>query len=180
VADDGGLGDNALLLEALWGYAAGIFPSIKRFLLRNLTFKKDATKVGGSIEIKSPQNRETIDLQPWVPVKGTARDVGARLFWLLTRDGDKYWPQTRISVQHDGQWEGRVRVSRNEKTRQHSVTLAEVSGFANSVFEDWRSKGHRTNDWGPLTFKADGSAFKLAQEIVISVKGLEEGGKSNE
>ena len=135
-------------------------------------------KLGGSIEITEPQNRNTCKEQPWIKIKGTHSSPKGK-FWLLTRDGDNYWPQTKITLQHDRVWSASVNVNTKNETRNCCIVLARVGGFGNDVFEDYRTRCKRTSDWFPMKITSPSSEMKVLQELVVIVLGSKQGGQSN-
>ncbi len=134
----------------------------------------------GSIEISQPSIREVIGHQPWVEIKGTSTRPKDRIHWLLTKDkGDRYWPQTRISVAPDGQWKERVNVNKKVDRRDDIIVVAEVNKFAESIFMYWRENGVTLN-WKPLPLHEEAGTFKPVRSIVITVLGSSNGASSND
>ena len=75
----------------------------------------------GTVEIIIPIHRgDPINHQPWVAVEGKSKDTKGRIFWLLTHDGDNYWPMRPISFSQDGRWTGRYRTSHTTSGRSGS------------------------------------------------------------
>jgi hypothetical protein len=145
----------------------GIFTQVKRWW---------QDRWGGTIVITDPHNRDNRDVQPWIKVKGThTRPKGK--FWLLTHNGDQYWPQKRIILEHDGIWNSNVHANTKKETRNCAIVLAKVGDFADAVFEDYKTRGGRTKDWSPLKLPRNSQEFNIIQEIVILVLGTDHGGK---
>jgi hypothetical protein len=123
MGDEKGSGDK---METLW-WLLGFVPKIYGHL----------TKQGAAtIEITDPLNRKVTAEQPWLPVRGKSKNASGKIYWLFTRDNDKYWPQKKITIPPDGQWESSVNVNTYTYIRSHFVVLAEVNAFADAVFQD--------------------------------------------
>ncbi len=141
-------------------------------------FKWVQKKWAGSIEITEPRNRDLIKEQPWLNVKGISTKPKNKIYWLLTRKEKLYWPKIRISVASDGRWQHRVYVAKRAYTEDHTLVLAEVNAFADSVFEYWRTNGTAL-DWKPLILHEDAHTFKIVQSLIIPISGTDQGGKLN-
>ena len=138
-------------------------------------FKWCQKKWAGSIEITEPRNRDLIKEQPWLDVRGISTKPKNKIYWLLARKEKHYWPKTRISVASDGRWQHRVDVATRASTEHHTLVLAEVSAFADSVFEYWRTNGTALR-WKPLILHDDAHTFKIVQSLMVVILGTDEGG----
>ena len=141
-------------------------------------FKWVQKKWAGSIEITEPRNRDLIKEQPWLDVRGTSTKPKNKIYWLLTRKEKLYWLKIRISVASDGRWQHRVFVAKTAYTENHTLVLAEVNAFADSVFEYWGTNATAL-DWKPLILHEDAHTFKIVQSLIIPILGTDEGGKLN-
>jgi hypothetical protein len=121
----------------------------------------------GPIAITSPQNRGFVHPE-WVQVDGT-HGTPKGIYWLVTHGIDKYWPQCRITLHPDGRWTERINVNPNKGPRLCFLILAWTSDFMDSIFRDYRERGDRTDDWGPLKIKPPKREFQVVQEIVLNV-----------
>ncbi len=121
----------------------------------------------GTMFITSPQNRQSVD-GPRVEIRGTHTDP-TNAFWLLTHDGDKYWPQRRIRPLPDGLWKESVNVDTKPHDRDASLVLVKTSPFCNMVLEEWVKKGEKTKNWDPITLPKTPGQFEQIQGIVLLV-----------
>jgi len=80
---------------------------------------------GGSVVISTPANRDVLSVQPWIAMNGVHTKAKGT-YWLLTHNGDKYWPQNKITLEHDGRWSSSVNVNTRTATRTSSIVVARV------------------------------------------------------
>jgi hypothetical protein len=122
----------------------------------------------GSIAITSPQNRGMVHPE-WVHIEGThSKPRGT--YWLVTRGEEKYWPQCRVNLHPDGKWANKINVNPNKGPRLCFLMLAWTSEFMDSIFRDYKERGKRTGDWGPLEIiKIPKREFQVVEEIVLNV-----------
>jgi hypothetical protein len=132
----------------------------------------------GSIKITGPGNREVSSVQPWISVKGTHMKVIGK-FWLLTHNGDSYWPQNRITLEHDGRWTSRVNGNTKKENRECSIVLASVGDFADAVFEDYKVRGGKTGNWDPIRLPTRNRELTIVDEVIITILGSDHGGGPN-
>lgn len=135
--------------------------------------------LGGSLKISTPTPGGVSKVQPWIDVEGVHTNPKV-IFWLLTHDGDKYWPQNKVKFAYDGTWNGRVHGNTKAETRKCCIVLARVGDFANAAFEDYKSRGNRTKDWGPISLPHKTSEFKILEERIITIFGSDNGGQQNQ
>ena len=122
----------------------------------------------GKISITSPQYKAIVHPE-WVPVEGVHKNAKGT-YWLVTHDGDKYWPQAGITRHPDGSWSQRVNVNKDKGPRPCFLILAWTSEFMDSIFRDFMARGNKTNHWGPLNIKPPTQHFQIVQEIVLQVR----------
>jgi hypothetical protein len=91
------------------------------------------------------------------------------IYWLVTHDGDKYWPQCRIRPHQDGNWAERVNVGPVTNQKPCFLILAWASDLINAVSTDYKERGRRTNDWGPMTLKPTKRDMQVVQEVILTV-----------
>ncbi len=134
-----------------------------------IQFWKNLWKKDELMAINSPLNHQVMP-QPWVEFRGTHTNL-TQAYWLLTHDGNKFWPQCRIRPRADGQWVERVNVNEKPEDREHSVILAKTSPFCDKVLEEWKIKSENSNNWDPINLFFTIGQFERIQGVLVHVKG---------
>jgi hypothetical protein len=117
-------------------------------------------------------------LQGWIPVTGThAKARGT--YWLLTHNGDRYWPQNKIALDHDGRWSSSVHVNIRKYNRSSCIIVAKVGDFANAAFDDYKLRGRTTNYWEPIRLPQKSGEMHILDEVVVTILGSDFGGTTS-
>ena len=107
-------------------------------------------RLHGRLEITS--HKHNVIANPgWVPVGGVFQNAQGFLwfqarqevFWVLTRAGNKHWPQCRLEIRSDGTWASKIHVNDDPGPRHTTVLLVWASQFLDEIFRDYKAAGVR-------------------------------------
>jgi hypothetical protein len=101
------------------------------------------------VTITYPPNRHIV-YERKVQLEGECKHLERGHFWLVTKNGERYWLQARINPASDGCWKATVDVGGSPDSRTSTVLLVRVSGFANALFADIKARSNKTECHDPV------------------------------
>jgi len=131
----------------------------------------------GQPEITS-RHHNTVVYPEWVEMGGVFRKAegifGLRsrqreVFWLLTRAGNKYWPQCALDIRVNWTWESRINVNSNPGPRQMTVLLVWASEFMDQIFRDYKRRGDETRFWDGIEMTPPKCEMRIVQGLQLQI-----------
>jgi hypothetical protein len=113
----------------------------------NLTFEhQKMNSVVGETKptITHPSFRDEVDSP--ITVGGTHHNEAGN-YWLITNDGNQYWPKHEVKFGPGGQWEERIFSGGGHPV---TISLINVSGSVHTTFENWKRNANKTKNWDAL------------------------------
>ncbi len=107
--------------------------------------------VFGRLVITSPSSGERRNTE-WVLVKGSHSrvDNGRFYYWLMTINGNEWWPQHEIRLLLDGTWSGKVNVGKTTGPRTSIAAVVRVTPVVNVLLNEWKKLKNSTGNIDPI------------------------------
>lgn len=115
--------------------------------------------------ITSSRNRDVV-ANP-IPVSGT-HDNETGNYWLVTNEGNNYWPKSKVRFRPDRRWDERVHTDWNKTV---TISLVKVDDVVHKAFETWQQNANRTKNWDAFTLPQTATKQDLMrlESIVVTV-----------